>query len=142
MATANKTQATTASVKAFLDAIEDEGKRRDARTIDTLMRKATGEKPVMWGASIVGYGRTHYEYESGHAGECAMVGFSPRKAALTLYVLAGFAGQEALLEKLGKHTTGKSCLYIKKLADIDLDVLRDLLAASVRHMRERSAPAR
>ncbi len=137
--TENKTQQTKASVAAFLNAVEHEGRRRDAKIIDKMMREASGEKPVLWGPSIVGYGSQRYRYESGREGDWPLVGFSPRKTALVLYIMPGFARYEALMKSLGKFTTGKSCLYIKKLADVDLEVLRELIAASVQHMRSRAA---
>ena len=131
----NKTQKTKASVAEFLDAIADEQQRKDAKAVDKLMREVTGEKPAMWGPGIVGYGSYHYVYDSGREGDWMRVGFSPRKAALTLYIMPGFARYETLMSKLGKFTTGKSCLYIKKLGDVDQTVLRELIAASVAHMR-------
>lgn len=136
-----KTQKTKASVKDFLDSIEDETKRRDAKAVDKLMREVTGEKPQMWGPTIVGYGQYHYVYASGREGDWMQVGFSPRKAALTLYIMPGFERYDGLMQKLGKYTTGKSCLYLKKLADVDMEVLRELVAASVEHMRNKSPHA-
>jgi hypothetical protein len=103
------------------------------------MREVTGERPVMWGPSIVGYGQYRYVYESGREGDWMLVGFSPRKTALTLYIMPGFSRYEELMQRLGKHSTGKSCLYLKKLADVDMTVLRELVGASVEHMR-RKAP--
>lgn len=123
----NKTQPTTLSVGAFLDAIPDEARRADAKTLAKMMQAVTGEKPKMWGPSIVGFGSHHYKYESGREGDSPMVGFSPRKAATVVYGATGSGGAEALLEKLGKHTTGKGCLYIKKLADVDQKVLREMI---------------
>lgn len=108
----NKTKPTKISVEAFLDSVTDAGKRADALALIDLMRSATGEKPVMWGPSIVGFGSYHYRYESGREGDSPIVGFSPRKAALVLYIVTGFLGAEPLLAKLGKHTTGKSCFYV------------------------------
>ena len=135
----NKTRQTKASVKDFLDAIPDEQQRRDAKALDRMMREVSGEKPALWGPSIVGYGFHHYEYASGHGGDCAMIGFSPRKAALTLYVMGGFPRYDALMQKLGKFKTGKSCLYIKKLADVDPSVLRELLVETMAYMRNHPA---
>ena len=124
----NKTLATKASVGAFVDKIADPAKRADANALVKLMQKATGEKPAMWGPSIVGFGSYHYVYESGREGDMPLVGFSPRKAATVLYVRAGTPGTEALLAKLGKHTAGKGCVYVKKLADVDEAVLEKLVA--------------
>ena len=132
----NKTQPTDASVADFLDAVEPERKREDARTVCAMMERLSGHPPKMWGASIVGFGSYHYKFDSGREGDFLMTGFSPRKANLVLYVGAGREQQALLLERLGKHKTGKSCLYINKLADIDLGVLEELIAADIAHMRE------
>ena len=130
-----KTQPTTASVDAFIDAVDDEPKRADSRVVAEMMAEITGVPGVMWGSSIVGFGKYHYRYASGREGDFFEAGFSPRKRALTLYVMAGFSEYEDLLGRLGKHSTGKSCLYVKHLADIDLDVLRELLTRSVSYIR-------
>jgi hypothetical protein len=127
----NKTKPTTLSVTEFLNACSDEEKRADARALARLMQKVTGSKPTMWGPSIVGFGSCHYVYESGREGDMPIVGFSPRKAANVLYGAIGFAGAEALLSRLGKHTTGKGCLYIKKLEDVDVKVLETLVKKAV-----------
>src|SRR5687767_12384979 len=111
----NKTKRTLKSATAFIDAIEDERRRRDARTLDELFRSVSGEDPIMWGPSIVGYGTYHYRYDSGREGDFMRIGFSPRKQDLTLYIVPGFDGLDSLMKKLGKHKTGKSCLYIKSL---------------------------
>ena len=134
-----KTRPTDASVEAFLEAVADEQKRSDARVVAGIMAEITGSTGVMWGSSIVGFGTYHYRYASGREGDFLETGFSPRKRALTLYVMAGFSEYEDLLGRLGKHTTGKSCLYVKRLADIDLDVLRDLLDRSVAYIRDKYA---
>jgi hypothetical protein len=131
-----KTARTNESADAFIDAIEDEPRREDCRTLLRLMKTVTGEKPAMWGPSIVGFGSYHYRYESGREGDWFLTGFSPRKRSLTLYIMAGFDRYDALLAKLGRHSTGKSCLYVKRLSDIDLDVLTELVAASLGHMRK------
>src|SRR2546425_2074621 len=115
----NKTRPTKASVAAFIDALTDQTKRADAKVLVKLMQSATGEKPKMWGPSIIGFGSCHYTYESGREGDMPLAGFSPRKAATVLYGLLGLKDTESLLVKLGRHTTGKGCLYIKKLADVD-----------------------
>ncbi len=134
----NKTQPTAAGVAAFLETC-DEARRADAKTLTRLMQKVTGNKPVLWGTSIVGFDQYHYIYESGREGDTLVVGFSPRKAATVLYGAIGFDGSAALLAKLGKHTTGKGCLYIKKLADVDLKVLETLLEKAVAATRARHA---
>jgi hypothetical protein len=124
----NKTKATKVSVAAFIDAIQDEARRSDAKALVKLMQKAAGEKPKMWGPSIVGFGSYHYVYDSGREGDMPLIAFSPRKAATVLY---GLGGSKALLPKLGKHTTGKGCVYIKKLADVDQKVLETIVAKAV-----------
>ena len=124
----NKTKPTKISVAAFIDSITDQGRRADAKTLVKLMQKAAGEKPAMWGASIIGFGSYHYIYDSGREGDMPVVGFSPRKAATVLY---GLGSSEALLPKLGKHTRGKGCVYIKKLADVDQKVLETMVAKAV-----------
>ena len=134
----NKTQPTTAGVQAFLEGC-DEARQADAKTLATLMQKITGNKPVLWGPSIVGFDQYHYVHESGREGDTLVVGFSPRKAANVLYGAIGFEGAEALLAKLGKHSTGKGCLYIKKLADVDMKVLETLLEKAVTATRARHA---
>jgi hypothetical protein len=130
-----KTKQTDQDVKAFLNGISDEKRRKDCLTIADLMEKATKTKPKMWGSSIVGFGSYHYKYESGREGDWFLTGFSPRKENLTLYIMAGFSRYDALLKQLGKTKTGKSCLYIKKLEDVDLGKLKQLIEASVAHMK-------
>jgi hypothetical protein len=127
----NKTKPTKLSVAAFIDALPDASKRTDAKELAKLMQTASGEKPKMWGPSIIGFGAYHYKYESGREGDMPIVGFSPRKSANVLYGLRAANDSEALLAKLGKHTTGKGCVYIKKLADVDRKVLEKLVAESV-----------
>ena len=127
----NKTKPTKVSVAAYIAALTDQTRRADAKALVKLMQRATGEKPKMWGPSIIGFGSYHYTYDSGREGDMPVVGFSPRKAATVLYIGLGAGGSEALLAKLGKHTTGKGCLYIKKLADVDQTVLEGLVAKSV-----------
>ena len=137
-----KTQKNDANVEDFLNHVSDARKREDCLALD-LMRDVTGEEPAMWGTSIVGFGSYHYKYASGREGDWFLAGFAPRKRDLTLYIMAGFERHEEFLAKLGKHKTGKSCLYIKRLADIDPTVLKELVSASVEHMRqvdERSRP--
>jgi hypothetical protein len=135
----NKTKPTTISVPAFLDACTDEARRADAKALAELMQKVTGNEPSMWGPSIVGFVSYHYIYESGREGDMPVVAFSPRKAANVLYGTIGFGGAEVLLAKLGKYTTGKGCLYIKKLADVDLRVLETLVEKAVAATRARQA---
>jgi hypothetical protein len=132
----NKTKATGASVTAFINSIGDERKRADARKVAAMMRKATGKRARMWGTSIVGYGTYHYKYASGREGDFLMTGFSPRKQALTVYVIPGFSHFGTLMNKLGIYKTGKSCLYIKRLSDIDEKILEQLINRSVKHMRK------
>ena len=132
----NKTKPTRLSVTAFIKGIENEQMRRDARKVAAMMREATGSRAKMWGANIVGFGEYHYKYESGREGDFMVTGFSPRKQALTLYVIPGFNHFESLMSKLGKYKTGKSCLYIRRLSDVDEQVLKRLIVSSVTYMRE------
>jgi hypothetical protein len=124
----NKTKPTKISVAAFIEAITDQGRRADAKALVKLMQKASGEKPTMWGPSLIGFGSHHYVYDSGREGDMPLIAFSPRKAATVLY---GLSDAEALLPKLGKHTRGKGCVYIKKLADVDQKVLEAMAAKAV-----------
>jgi len=133
-----KTKPTGESVTAFLDSIEDEKRRADSYAILALMREVTGAEPQMWGDSMVGFGSYQYKYASGREGNWFLTGFSPRKRNLTLYIMAGFEGYDELLARLGKYKTGKSCLYINKIEDVDMGVLRDLIQRSVEHMRQTS----
>ena len=132
----NKTKPTKLSVTVFINGIDDRQKRADARKVAAMMRKATGSRAVMWGASIVGYGQYHYEYVSGREGDFLLTGFSPRKQALTVYILAGFSQFDSLMKNLGKYKTGKSCLYLKRLSDVDEKVLERLIIGSVKYMRK------
>jgi hypothetical protein len=134
-----KTQPNDESVSGFLDRVEDDAKREDSYTILKLMQEVTGEEPKMWGDSIVGFGTYHYKYASGRTGEWFLTGFSPRVQNLTLYIMSGFDEYDELLGKLGKHSTGKSCLYVKRLENIDLDILKKLVAKSVAHMNTTNA---
>lgn len=127
----NKTEPNGGSVDAFIAAIENEQKRADAARLTQIMREETGEEPVMWGDSIVGFGSYHYVYDSGREGDSPKVGFSPRKSNISLYIMSGFEDQDAALGRLGPHKTGKSCLYVRKLADVDEAVLRELIRESV-----------
>jgi hypothetical protein len=131
-----KTKPNEGSVIDFLNAVENEKKRADSFRILELMREVTGAEPIMWGDSIIGFGTYRYKYASGRQAEWFLTGFAPRKQSITLYIMSGFSAYDLLLDKLGKHSTGKSCLYIKKLKDIDMDILRDLVQQSVAHMVE------
>ena len=135
-----KTKPSDASVEAFLDRIDDERKRQDSYTILTIMQEVTGAKAKMWGDSIVGFGSYHYKYASGREADWMLVGFSPRKQNLTLYIMSGFEQYDDLLQRLGKHSTGKGCLYIKKLQDVDLATLRELVRRSAEHMASTNPP--
>ena len=132
-----KTQPTDGDVEAFLAGIPDEGRRADARAVCALMSELSGEPPVVWGTSMVGFGSYAYTYASGRSGEWFAVGFAPRKQALTLYLMDGFGDYEQLLARLGPHKTGKSCLHVKRLDDVDEGVLRELVTRSLAHMRSR-----
>ncbi|MBK6791370.1 MAG: DUF1801 domain-containing protein [Anaerolineales bacterium] len=131
-----KTKLNDASVEDFINAVEDETIRADCFEIAKLMKQVTKAEPKMWGSSIVGFGSYHYKGASGREGDWMLVGFSPRKQNLTLYIMAGFDGYPELLKKLGKFSTGKSCLYIKKLADVDKKVLKELVGESVQYMKK------
>jgi hypothetical protein len=133
----NKTKPTELSVSTFIDALPDETKRADAKVLVKLMQNAVGEKPKMWGPSIIGFGSCHYQYDSGRQGDMPLIAFSPRKAATVLYSVIAFTDADALLAKLGKHTTGKGCLYIKKLQDIDQKVLEAMVVKSLAAKRAR-----
>ncbi|MEO1013612.1 MAG: DUF1801 domain-containing protein [Pseudomonadota bacterium] len=125
-----RTTPRSADVSAFIDAVENDTRRRDAKTLLQIMKDVTGEAPVMWGGSIIGFGGYHYKYDSGREGDSLNVGFSPRKANLVLYVMGSIADDDPLRDKLGKYKTGKACLYVNKLDDVDLDVLRRLIRKS------------
>ncbi|HXI03329.1 MAG TPA: DUF1801 domain-containing protein [Candidatus Saccharimonadales bacterium] len=134
-----KTRKTGKSVKAFLDAVPDPQKRRDAQAVARLMRKVTGSPPKMWGPSIVGFGDYHFSYASGREGDWFLTGFSPRKSDLTLYIMSGFVGADELLSRLGRHRRSKACLYVKRLADLDMKVLESLIRRSVARVKRRRA---
>lgn len=135
-----KTKPTKTSVAAFLSKAADGDRRRDCATLVELMSRATGEKPVMWGPSIVGFGAYHYKYASGHEGDACLVGFSVRKTDLSLYIQPGLHRYIDLLKQLGKYKHGKSCLYLKSLTDVNVDVLEDLITRSVADIKELSKP--
>lgn len=132
----NKTRPKKTGVTAFLAGIEDVQMRRDAKKVAAMMREATGSRARMWGSNIVGFGQYHYRYESGREGDFMITGFSPRKQALTIYIIPGFGRFEKLMARLGQHKTGKSCLYIRRLSDVDEKVLRQLIGNSVKYMRK------
>ncbi len=132
-----KTKETDASVDDFLDAVEPDRRKRDGRILCDLMNRVTGFEPKMWGPSIVGFGRYHYKYDSGREGEFFLTGFSPRKSALSVYIMPGFSEYSDLMDKLGKHKTGRACLYINKLDDVDLGTLEELVRRSVEDMKTR-----
>jgi hypothetical protein len=130
-----KTKQTDASVEDFIASIKDAEKQKDARALLRLMRRVTGEKPKMWGTSMVGFGKYHYRYASGREGDSFIVGFSPRAQNLTLYLMAGFEKLKTKLTKLGKHSTGASCLYVRRLADVDPDVLASIVEQAVQEAK-------
>ena len=131
-----KTRPNDGDVVAFLNGVADERKRQDCFAVLELMRRATGEEPMMWGDSIVGFGTYHYVYATGNSGDWPLTGFAPRAQNITLYIMAGFDQYDELLARLGRYKTGKSCLYIKRLTDVDLAALEELVAASAAHMRQ------
>ena len=132
-----KTKVNDVSVEGFLNKVEDEKKRNDAFEVLKLMKEVTGEKPKMWGSSIVGFGTYRYKYASGQEGDWMITGFSPRKTSLTVYIMPGFDRYEELMSNLGKYKTGKSCLYINKLTDVDFDILKMLVKESVDYMNKK-----
>lgn len=132
----NKTKPTKQSVTALINGIDDKAKRADVKKVAAMMRRATDARAAMWGSSIVGFGQYHYKYDSGREGDFMLTGFSPRKQALTVYIIPGFKPFDTLMKKLGKYKTGKSCLYIKRLSDVDEKVLERLIMKSVQHMRK------
>ena len=132
-----KTRPTGVAVDDFLDAVPDPQRREDAKRLRETMERLSGEPAVMWGPSIVGFGRYHYRYDSGHEGEWSRIGFSPRAKELVVYIVGGFPRHQPLMDRLGKHRTGKSCLYIRRLADVDESVLEQLITESLDHMREK-----
>ena len=134
-----KTKENEASVEKFLGAIADEEKRNASFAVAKIMKQVTGHEAKMWGTSIVGFGSYHYIYDSGHEGDTCMIGFSPRKKDITLYLLGGFQGHAKLLNTLGKHKVGKGCLYISSLADIDIEVLKKIIEVSFDYVKQRIA---
>lgn len=133
----NKTVETDASVETFLSAVEPEKKREDSLALDALFRRVTGWNPVMWGSSMVGYGSYHYRYASGREGDFLATGFAPRKANLSIHIMPGYQDYSAILDRLGKHKIGKSCLYLNKLADVDESVLEELIRTGLDDLGEK-----
>jgi hypothetical protein len=136
MASEAKTLPTEVPVAEFIAAVENPARRSDAEVVCALFQEISGEPPVMWGPSIIGFGRYHYRYASGREGDAPRLGFSPRKAQTVLYVMSGFEGQDAMIARLGKVKTSVACLYVNRLDQIDLGVLREMAVASLAHMRE------
>lgn len=134
-----KTKPNEQDVETFLNSVENEKKRQACFTLKELMEEVTGAEAKMWGDSIVGFGSYHYKYKSGREGDWFLTGFSPRKQNLTLYIMSGFGGYDELLDDLGKYKTGKSCLYINKIEDVDLKVLRELVKQSAEHVAATNA---
>jgi hypothetical protein len=134
----NKTIPNDQNVELFLNAVADEQQRRDSFALLDLMKEVTGLEPTMWGSSIVGFGSYHYKYDTGREGDTILAGFSPRKQNLTIYNMGGFEQDNDLLKKLGKHTMGKGCLYIKRLDDIDVPTLKRLIEESVKHVKHKA----
>ncbi len=133
-----KTKENSASVEKFLNSVEDETKRNDCFAIAEIMKQVTKQEPKMWGPSIVGFGSYHYKYESGHEGDMCITGFSPRKQAIALYLSGVVTSGKDLLQQLGKHKTGESCLYIKKLSDVDAKILKQLIKLSLDLLKKQS----
>jgi Domain of unknown function (DU1801) len=133
----NKTQATTADVTAFIAGVADNGQRADAHALCAMMTRLSGEPPKMWGPSIIGFGSYHYKYDSGREGNAPRIGFSPRKGQTVLYLIDGYSQRAEQLARLGKHKTGKSCLYVKRLSDIDIGVLEEMIVGSLAYMAEK-----
>ncbi|MGD1890771.1 MAG: DUF1801 domain-containing protein [Cyclobacteriaceae bacterium] len=131
-----KTQPYNRNISEFLSKVENPQKREDCFTLLDLMKEETGEEPQYWHSNMVGFGQYHYKYASGLEGDWFLTGFSPRKQNLTIYIMSGFERYEELMEQLGRYKTGKSCLYVKRLSDIDLDILKELVRESVSYMRE------
>ena len=137
----NKTQATDASAADYLATIADEARRQDCEALARLMTHASKQQPVMWGTSIVGFGSYHYRYESDREGDACLTGFSSRKGDISVYLLAGFPGRDELVARLGRHKMAKACLYLRRLGDVDLKVLEQLVAGSVAEVKRRHGPS-
>jgi len=134
---ANKTVPTSSDVEEFLNGVENDNRREDAFRVLEIMKRITGEEPKMWGPGIVGFGTYHYKYDSGREGDFLRTGFSPRKTALTLYIMSGFTGVDSIMNRLGKYKTGKSCLYVKKLDDINPGALEELIRGSLAYIEQK-----
>ena len=132
----NKTTQTESSVAHFINTIQNETRRNDALELVTIMQNQTGFDAKMWGQNIIGFGRYHYKYESGHEGDAPLVAFSPRKEAISLYFDTSFENKEELLSQFGKHKAGKGCIYIKKIADIEVEILKKMIALSVKNLNK------
>jgi hypothetical protein len=132
-----KTKVSKSSVSVYLNAIPDAQRKQDAKQIDGWMQEIIGEKPKLWGPSIIGYGSYHYKYESGHEGDMPRLAFSPRKNALVLYLMLGAEPVATLLKKLGKYKSGKGCLYLRSLKDVDTNLLRDMISATLKYMNKK-----
>lgn len=135
--TENKTRPNNNSVIAFLNSVEGEEKRKDSHALLQLFKSLTLEPAVMWGESIVGFGSYHYKYDSGREGDMCITGFSPRKSNFSIYIMSGFSNYQDLLEQLGPHKTGKACLYVKRLSDIDMDALSEIIRSSYLHYKNK-----
>lgn len=133
----NKTKPTDVPVEEFIESIDHKVRKEDAWTLYNMLNEVTGLKAKMWGPSIIGYGTYHYKYDSGREGDMIKIGFSPRKASLSLYIMSGFPEYEDLLSRLGKYKLGKSCLYINKLTDVDLDILKEIMVRGFQKMNEK-----
>jgi hypothetical protein len=133
----NKTRPTGAAVDAFLDAVSDPQRREDAKALRATMERLSGEPAAMWGPTILGFGSCHYRYDSGREGDMARIGFSPRARELVLYLVGGFPRHAQIMGRLGKYKTGKSCLYVKRLSDLDQGALEELIVEALDHMREK-----
>jgi len=136
----NKTTETESSVTDFINAVEDTAKRNDSFELVKIMQKESGFEPKMWGLGIIGFGSYHYKYDSGHEGDAPLVAFSPRKAAISLYCYTTTENKEELLSKLGKHKASKGCIYIKKLTDIDTEILRKMILLSIENLTKLYPP--
>ena len=133
----NKTKPTNANVIEFIEALDNEQKKQDSYRLIAIMEEATGHEATLWGPSIIGFGKYHYKYASGHEGDAPLLGFSPRKAAISLYVSMGMPSEQAFIDKLGKFTMGKACIYVKKLSDIDEEALKLLMKNTLQFIHER-----
>ncbi len=132
-----KTKPTKADASAFIEAVDHQGRREDSKVVLEMMQRLSGHEPRMWGPSIIGFGSYHYKYDSGRKGDMCRIGFSPRKSSLVLYIIPGFSKVEGLLNRLGKHKLGKSCLYIGRLSSVDMVVLEEIIVQALAYMDEK-----